>query len=587
MNKTKQENSSIKLLEILTSVSPNKVFLSVVIGAIGGFAYSLLVPLIMLSLQPELSRFMQPEFESSYWLFGMFEVSNPKQALTFFVVCMLILFSRVMSGTLMLQVAVDSTVGLRKKMYKRISQIPIQKLDQIGPSRLLTAINNDVEHIANGASTIPTIMIAIMTFFGMLSFLLYLQLEVFLTVLGLIAFGFVTYQIPIFFSRKYIMKGRNGFDRIQDGIKGLIYGAKELKLNKEKQKAFLNEELYNVEDQYSASIKKGRTFLVFANNYSNLISFFTIGLVAYALANYLALSRDDVLGAIMILLYIMGPLTVLVGSMNSIVAARVAGRKLAALFEEMPIEPSSNNTLANQGDVQELKLKNIEYTHATVRNEDSGFHIGPIDLSFKRGEVVYLVGGNGSGKTTLGKVLSLHYQPSSGSVYHDADLVTDDNRDACRESIFAIYSDFYLFPKLFGIAEKGLDSRATRLLELLGLDKKVTIKNGTFSSTKLSDGQKKRLALLVSYLEDRPVHIFDEWAADQDPEFKDVFYNHIVPYFKELNKIVVVITHDDRYFHLADKIVRLENGKVSKIIKQGGAKQPSENKISWETADVN
>lgn len=585
MNKTKPENASIKLFELLTSVSPNKVFFSILTGAIGGVAYSLLVPLIMLSLQPDLSRYMQPEFESSFWLLGIFEVSEPKQALIFFTVCMFILFSRAVSGTLMLQVTVDATVNLRKKMYRRISQLPIQKLDQIGPSRLLTAINNDVEHISNGASTIPSIMIAITTFFGMLGFLLYLKVEVFLFVLGLIAFGFITYQIPIIFSRRYMMRGRNGFDKIQEGIKGLIYGAKELKLNQQKQQAFLEEELYSIENNYSYAIKKGRTFLVFANNYSNLISFFTIGLVAYALANHFTLSRDDVLSAVMILLYIMGPLTVLIGSMTAIVTAKVAGRKLAALFAQMPIEPSSNDVSISQGSVQEIKLNGIEYTHSMGSNEH-GFHIGPIDLSFKRGEVVYLVGGNGSGKTTLAKILSLHYKPTGGSIYHDSDLVTDNNRDACRQSISAIFSDFYLFTKLFGFEEKGLDSRATKLLEQLELNEKVTIKNGVFSSTKLSDGQKKRMALLVSYLENRPVHIFDEWAADQDPEFKDVFYNSILPYLRELNKIVIVITHDDRYFELADKIVRLENGKVSKIIEKDRSKESRETKNYGEVVDV-
>ena len=193
---------------------------------------------------------------------------------------------------------------------------------------------------------------------------------------------------------------------------------------------------------------------------------------------------------------------------------------------------------------------------------EAGFQLGPIDLTINRGEVTYLVGGNGSGKTTLARLLSLHYITEKGHIYFDDQVVTDHNRNACRKSISAIYSDFYLFPKLFGMSDIELDSRAAEYLKQLGLEGKVTIKDGEFSTTDLSDGQKKRLALLVSFLEDRSIYVFDEWAADQDPSFKEIFYHSILPRLKALNKMVIVITHDDRYFHLADKLVRMEDGKI-------------------------
>jgi putative ATP-binding cassette transporter len=524
---------------------------------------------------------MQPEFNTSYWLFGIFEVSQPIQALVFFFVCLLILFCRGLSGTLMLQVGIDATVRLRKKMYHRISKLQIQKLEQIGPSRLLTAINKDIGDIAVGAATIPSILVAATTFFGMLGFLLYLKLEIFFFVLGIIAFGFLTYQIPIMFGNKYMMRGRNSFDGIQEGIRGLIYGAKELKLNQQKQKAFLSEELYKAEDEFSISTKAGRTFLVFGQTYSNMISFLTIGAVAYVMANYFTLDRDDLLGSVMILLYIMGPITVLVGSMSALVMAKVAARKLNLLFGEMAIEADSKEDSDYIDFYQTLKLENTEYAYPALKNEDGGFHLGPINLTFNRGEITYLVGGNGSGKTSLAKLLSLHYIPEKGSIYFDDIAVTGENRDACRQSISAIYSDFYLFTKLFGLSDEELDIRATEKLKQLGLEEKVTIKDGQFSSTALSDGQKKRLALLVTYLEDRSIYVFDEWAADQDPEFKEIFYNDILPNLKKRNKMIIVITHDDRYFHLADRLVRMEAGRVIEERTQDGLK-----KIDIENEDI-
>jgi len=97
----------------------------------------------------------------------------------------------------------------------------------------------------------------------------------------------------------------------------------------------------------------------------------------------------------------------------------------------------------------------------------------------------------------------------------------------------------------------------------LRLAKKVSIQNGTLSTTELSQGQRKRLALLTAYLEDRPIYFFDEWAADQEPAFKEVFYFDILPALKSRGKAVIVISHDDRYYSVADRVIKLESGHMS------------------------
>jgi len=551
--------SSTRLFVLLSSIAPNKVFFSILLGCLGGLAYAIFVPLILLSLQPSLSRIMQPEFDTSYWVFGVFEISSPSQASFFFFICLVIIFCRATSGTLMAQVAVDATVVLRKKLYRRISQLPIQDLEQIGPSRLLTAMNTDVRDISAGATAIPGLLISFFTFFGMLVFLIYLKVKVFIFVIGVIFVGLIFYQIPIRLGSRNMAKARKNYDGLQEGMRGLIYGAKELKLNQQKQDAYLTESLHSTEDKFGTSNKRGRMFFIFAMTYSNMISFFAIGAVTYIMSNYLAISPEELVGVVMVLIYITNPISAMSGSIPSIMTAKVVARKLDALLNEMPVEPPGEAT--ELIDAQCLQVKDLEYVYPTLKNE-AGFQLGPIDLTINRGEVTFLVGGNGSGKTTLAKLLSLHYITEKGHIYFDDQIVTDGNRNACRQSISAIYSDFYLFPKLLGLSDIELDSRAAEYLKQLGLEGKVTIKDGEFSTTDLSDGQRKRLALLVSFLEDRSIYVFDEWAADQDPEFKEIFYYSILPKLKVLNKMVIVITHDDRYFHLADKLVRMENGKI-------------------------
>jgi putative ATP-binding cassette transporter len=279
------------------------------------------------------------------------------------------------------------------------------------------------------------------------------------------------------------------------------------------------------------------------------------------MSNYLSISPDELTGIVMVLIYITGPITQMTGAIPSIMTAKVAAKKLDVLLNEMSTESSGEVT--EMTGVQCINVKDLEYVYSTMES-GLGFQLGPIDLTINRGEVTFLVGGNGSGKTTLAKLLSLHYFADKGHIYFDNETVNANNRNGCRQNISAIYSDFYLFPKLYGLSDAELDIRAAENLKKLGLEGKVSIKNGIFSTTNLSDGQKKRLALLVSFLEDRSIYIFDEWAADQDPEFKEIFYYNILPELKEKNKIVIVVTHDDRYFHLADKLVKLESGKVLK-----------------------
>jgi len=176
--------------------------------------------------------------------------------------------------------------------------------------------------------------------------------------------------------------------------------------------------------------------------------------------------------------------------------------------------------------------------------------------------LVFLIGGNGSGKTTLVKLLMGLYEPESGEIRVDNKPVTMNERDDYRQQFSAVFFDFYLFERLFGFEAKDVDAESQKYLDLLQLSHKLTIKDGHLSTVDLSQGQRKRVALLNAYLEDRPIYIFDEWAADQDPQFKQIFYYQLVPELKSRGKTVIVISHDDRYYGLADRLIKLESGKI-------------------------
>jgi len=210
---------------------------------------------------------------------------------------------------------------------------------------------------------------------------------------------------------------------------------------------------------------------------------------------------------------------------------------------------------------QSLELEGV--VHSYERDgETSRFMLGPLTISFEPGELVFITGGNGSGKTTLAKILTGLYTPERGEVRLDSEPVTEENLSRYRQLFSVVFADFYLFEELIGLDMPQLDERAQKLLVDLQLAQRVEVSAGKLSTINLSQGQRKRLALLTAYLEDRPIYLFDEWAADQDPSFKKLFYVEMLPRLLARGKTVIAVTHDDHYYHLAHRIIKLEDGKV-------------------------
>jgi putative pyoverdin transport system ATP-binding/permease protein len=178
------------------------------------------------------------------------------------------------------------------------------------------------------------------------------------------------------------------------------------------------------------------------------------------------------------------------------------------------------------------------------------------------GELVFLIGGNGSGKTTLALLLVGLYVPEQGYIRLNGELITDVNREAYRQQFTAVFAEPYLFESLLGYEDVDIEQRAREVLVQLQLEHKVRIEKGRFSTLDLSQGQRKRMVLLSAYLDNRPFCVFDEWAADQDPIFKKIFYTKLLPDLKRQGKTVIVITHDDRYFGLADYCIKLVDGQL-------------------------
>jgi putative ATP-binding cassette transporter len=221
-----------------------------------------------------------------------------------------------------------------------------------------------------------------------------------------------------------------------------------------------------------------------------------------------------------------------------------------------------------------IELSELEYRYQADGDENF-FALGPIGVRFVPGEIVFIVGGNGSGKTSFGRVLSGLYPPTAGLLLLDGVEVSDETRDAYRQHFAAVFFDFHLFRTLPDPVPEARRQQIGHYLDLLQLSNKVTLEGSSFSTIDLSQGQRKRLCLLNSLLEDRPVYLFDEWAADQDPQFKQVFYHKILPGLAASGKTVIAITHDDQYYSVADRIIRFDAGRIVEDGRAASAARPA------------
>ncbi|NQZ13007.1 MAG: cyclic peptide export ABC transporter, partial [Algicola sp.] len=450
---------------------------------------------------------------------------------------------------------------------------------------LIQALSTDVTVIVSGAKLFPQLLTNAVTLMGMLGYLAYLSVDIFTFVIKVIVFGVIAHQIPSWIGTRYFYRAREHRDVLQEAFKGLVEGAKELKLNDHKKRQFNDRVLDRQEQIVTGLDKKGSTVHALADNFGELLSFFAIGGLAFVFVDRNDIAASQVVGAVMVLLYITGPVSTLLNFIPQLASVRISLKKIDALYRELPDEQVCQ-TAKPLPSWQCLRFENVGYTYPSADNDpldqqNPGFAVGPLNLEIKAGQITFITGGNGSGKSTLAKLVTAHYLADQGEIYCDQIKIERHNINALRQQIGCIYADYHLFEQLLDSRSQCPQylERANHYLKAFGIDHKVSIENGRFTTLQLSDGQRRRLALVVAILDDKKLLLFDEWAADQDPQFKRVFYRQILADLKQQNKAVVVISHDDRYFDVADQIIVMEQGMSSS---SDTVKQPN---VSVDKAD--
>lgn len=535
----------MKILKFLIQRGSRRLFIAAAIaGAVSGFSSTGL--LIMTNTLLSGKEWDGPG--DSRWIFVSF--------------CLLVPVTIVVAQNLMARLTQKAVLDMRADLSRQLLGTPLRQLEQLGSHRLLVALTSDIQSIATALQLIPAIFIHGTLGIGCVVYLGWLAPDLLLGLFAILAIGALGYLMPHRYALNQLEEARRAQETLFEHFRGVTDGTKELKLHSRRRRSFLGLMAETLENLRGRSVSASTTFSV-SRGLGQLLLFAVIGFLLFSEGPTADVSRGAITGYILILLFLLSPLQAMLSAIPTLGNANISLERVRRLG----ISLESEGTMTNFGpdphpDWGLLELHDVTYTHVHT-GQARDFTIGPVDFELHPGEIVFLTGGNGSGKTTFAKVILGLYTPDDGTISLDGQVLdTPEQIERYRQHFAAVFADYYLFESLLGLEHPELQTQADKYLERLELEGKVKVEDGRFSTIALSQGQKKRLALLTAYLEDRPIYVFDEWAAEQDPIFREIFYLKMLPELKERGKAVVVISHDDRYFHVADRIVKLDYGKV-------------------------
>ncbi len=455
--------------------------------------------------------------------------------------------------------------SLRTQLATRVLNTDIEQLARIGGPSIMAALNTDVRNITLAFVRLPellygaTLTLVAIVYLGWLAPNLFLFAVVTVLLIGLVG-TLLAKKIDY-----YIARLRAHEDELYHDYQGMIDGQKELSLNRNRVVKLFEDDLIQHADKYRQMITRADISNGFAGNMANALVLALIGLVFYLSIGLQWADAGVAATFALAMLFLRAPIFSAFGAIPLLVSANVSLNKIASLElnenEKFLFVPEHQD----YAQFNEIQLQDLTFEHQQDGDE-APFKIGPLNLNIRRGELIFIIGGNGSGKSTLAHLLTGIYQAQSGKILVDGHEVNNDSLYSYRQLYSAIYSDFYLFDQLItGDGNTVSEDKANYWLKKLKLAHKVQYVNGKLSDTQLSQGQRKRLALMVSALEDRQCLLLDEWAADQDPAYRDFFYRTLLPLLQQQGKTVIAITHDERYFDCADRILKMDSGQLYEL----------------------
>lgn len=473
---------------------------------------------------------------------------------------------------------------IRYRLADKIRHAELATLEARGTSPFYARLGQDTVKVSNFTASVITAIQAVILIVFTTLYISTISIRAFVLVTIMLSVCFLVYSSRRKVFRAMWLKLSEYETRFYEKLGHILDGFKEIKINRSKNESVLQD--FAVVNEEMKDYKTGLVqAYIRLSIFSQAFFFILLGSVIFVFPQFHEEYATNIIKITAAILFISGPFEIVLNGNQQLANANSSARNILELEaeleevlrqNEMTIEAQNHPEAFEELPFSDnIRFHNLSFAYPPVKGRDYIFEVGPIDLTIKKGELIFITGGNGSGKSTFLKLMTGLYQPKAGQILVDVDeagrpdtTVTPANYQQYRNLFTTIFTDFHLFDKLYGI--KNTDPAAiNEVLKNMELSAdKTTYREGGFTNLRLSTGQKKRLALTTCIIEDKPIYIFDEVAADLDPEFRDKYYFEIIRELRARNKTVIVVSHDRYYWTVPDRLLEMANGKMRELTKE-------------------
>lgn len=447
---------------------------------------------------------------------------------------------------------------LQNELFNRLLNSHYADIVQRPKSQILASLANDIQHISFAFVRLPELFQGGLFVLLVCFYMAYLSMPLFLVTAIWLCLTLVAGHSAVKRVYQHLAQARRGKDALYANYETSLDGVKELLLNQpRRQQLALQFKLTNA--TYYRNMVRADSYHALAGNVTNVMMLLAVGFIFYLSLFFQWASFNDAVTMAIALLFVRSPLISAVGALPTVMQAHVSFKAI----EQLNLKA---NRWSHQVPMPFSHWQAITLKHVTYQYPAGGFSLRPTDFTLQRGETVFVIGQNGSGKSTLSLLLTGLLSPSSGTISVDNCVIDQGNIDDYRQLFAAVFTDFHLFSDLWQAnGEKASPQLVKQWLATLQLQHKIQLEDNRLSTTQLSQGQRKRLGLLQSVVEEKSILILDEWAADQDPAYRQNFYQTLLPLLKQQGYTIFAISHDDKYFHHADRIIEVVDGNLHEI----------------------
>lgn len=456
----------------------------------------------------------------------------------------------------------DIMFEMELSLVEKVRNAPFESFEKMGSQKIYAALG-DARLLARVPEVFIGLMNATIAIICSLSYLCWISLWSGIIVMLVMGLLLVVYM----YRDRRIAKDMNAIrdlqDHYYDALRELLLGFRQVRISRKRNDNLFNGYiLSNRRKSRDLNVQVAMRYLL--NELTGTYSWYVLlGIIIFLLPLLFSMNIAGIAAFTTSVLFMMAPVTQLVMFFPVYNSFKIAVERINGISRQLERFGSMPEKRHDAPwEFGQLRFEDIVYRY----NEDDpqSFVVSMPEFTVNKGDIIFIVGGNGSGKTTFINLLTGLYRPQRGKVFVDDREITWDEFYTYSDQMAVVFSDHHLFSNNYDGHDLSEENpELTHYRNLLNLEGILRIeKELNRADIRLSKGQQKRLALLLAMMEQKPLLILDEWAAEQDPGNRRYFYTCLLDTLKNMGKTIIAISHDDDFYYTASRVVKFNYGKI-------------------------